>query len=327
MSANYHAAPDEARIAQALHPTGWPVRENPMTGLFLFAFVGGVVATVNPCGFALLPAYLMRRIHPGSGTSRTAAVLRAITVGATTTAGFIVVFGIVGGLISAGVYGLMPLMPWAGFLVGIANVVAGLLIIAGRVPHFRIAPPHPSHPVSSRSGDFLFGVGYGVASLSCTLPIFLSVTGTAITGSFTVSLLTFLSYAAGMGTVLMTLAVAATTASRSIPNRFRPLGSTSNRISGAMLILSGVYITYYWGSPLLTSDIPSDAGIIAQGERVAGVLRAWLGGPYGEVLAPGLAAGIFVFLIRVVVDRGGRSKNLKKPDGPPGLPISPNTEK
>ena len=58
-----------------------------MTGEFAFAFMVGAVATVNPCGFALLPAYLARRLGTdGSGVSDTSdALLRAFAVGAVTT--------------------------------------------------------------------------------------------------------------------------------------------------------------------------------------------------------------------------------------------------
>jgi hypothetical protein len=42
-----------------------------MTGSTVrFAFVAGTVATVNPCGFALLPAYLARRVGAEDGTRR-----------------------------------------------------------------------------------------------------------------------------------------------------------------------------------------------------------------------------------------------------------------
>ena len=42
-----------------------------MTGSTVsFAFVAGTVATVNPGGFALLPAYLARRVGAEDGTRR-----------------------------------------------------------------------------------------------------------------------------------------------------------------------------------------------------------------------------------------------------------------
>ena len=69
-----------------------------MTGSAVsFAFVAGTVATVNPCGFALLPAYLARRVGAEDGSRRSVdAVSRALVVGGVTTAGFMLVFGTIG---------------------------------------------------------------------------------------------------------------------------------------------------------------------------------------------------------------------------------------
>ena len=55
-------------------------------------------------------------------------------------------------------------------------------------------------------GYFLFGLSYGVASLSCTLPIFLAVVGSsfAATGIAT-SFAQFVLYALGMGVVIIAL--------------------------------------------------------------------------------------------------------------------------
>jgi len=63
--------------------------------------------------------------------------------------------------------------------------------------------------VSAR-GFFLFGIAFGAASLSCTLPIFLTVVGSAFTADGTgAGLAQFLSYALGMGSVVLALTVTA----------------------------------------------------------------------------------------------------------------------
>src|SRR5574341_1185898 len=59
-----------------------------------FAFAAGMVASVNPCGFFMLPAYLS--YHLGSGdagfhaTSPVRRAFRAIRLGVVATAGFVV---------------------------------------------------------------------------------------------------------------------------------------------------------------------------------------------------------------------------------------------
>ena len=58
---------------------------------FATAFTAGMVATVNPCGFAMLPAYLSFFIKGGTtegGTPRANPVVRALLITAAMTAGF-----------------------------------------------------------------------------------------------------------------------------------------------------------------------------------------------------------------------------------------------
>jgi cytochrome c biogenesis protein CcdA len=60
--------------------------------LVALAFVAGMVAAFNPCGFAMLPAYLTLVIDPQSG-GQLAAVGRALAATAAMALGFLAVFG------------------------------------------------------------------------------------------------------------------------------------------------------------------------------------------------------------------------------------------
>ena len=69
-----------------------------VSGQFALNFLRGVLATVNPCGFVLLPTYLMFFLGTEGarpGTQR-ASVQRALTVSAAVTAGFFAVFLVIG---------------------------------------------------------------------------------------------------------------------------------------------------------------------------------------------------------------------------------------
>ena len=86
-----------------------------------------------------------------------------------------------------------------------------------------------------------------MASLGCTLPIFLVVVGSAIKSQgLTGGLLQFISYALGMGAVLTVLALSfalfkgglATYMSRALPYM--------GRVAGALLLVSGSYQVHYW---------------------------------------------------------------------------------
>ena len=72
-----------------------------MNGLVAFAFGAGMLSTVNPCGFALLPAFLAYNLGsdnaptPTSGTPSSAVgrrVLNGLATGALVSVGFAGVF-------------------------------------------------------------------------------------------------------------------------------------------------------------------------------------------------------------------------------------------
>ena len=96
-----------------------------------FAFAAGMVASVNPCGFFMLPAYIS--YHLGTeeegfyqqSTSRR--LSKGLLLGAVTTVGFLVVFAVVGGIISAGGQWLVRVFPYAGIGIGGVMIAVGLL--------------------------------------------------------------------------------------------------------------------------------------------------------------------------------------------------------
>src|SRR5713226_3024868 len=90
-----------------------------------FAFAAGLVATVNPCGFAMLPAYLAYFLgaeHPDEAAAPGSGVPRALLVGATVSAGLLVVFAAAGSLLSAGVRSFIDYVPWMALLIGLGLV-------------------------------------------------------------------------------------------------------------------------------------------------------------------------------------------------------------
>src|SRR5581483_1767950 len=81
------------------------------------AFTTGMVATVNPCGFAMLPAYLS--FFLGIEDER-ASIGRALVVGATVTAGFAVTFAVVGLVVSRVTNSVYDFAPWVSLVIGAA---------------------------------------------------------------------------------------------------------------------------------------------------------------------------------------------------------------
>ena len=98
-----------------------------------FAFGAGMVSAVNPCGFMMLPAYLGLYLGTGdvevSRASRVRRLLQPLLVGGTVSAGFIVLFGTAGLVISTSARSLVDIFPWIGLSVGVVLVLAGAYIV------------------------------------------------------------------------------------------------------------------------------------------------------------------------------------------------------
>lgn len=248
-----------------------------MNGALGFAFAAGAVATVNPCGFALLPAYLSRQLADGQRPGSAAAAGRAFGVGALATLGFLLVFASAGSAMALGARALTRVFPWVGFVVGLLLAGFGLAVLVGRQPGLHLPQLGRRGRASRLRGEFLFGIGYGLASLSCALPLFLATLGTALTGSLLTSVLSFVAYALGMGTVLTLVALAAALSRHGLARALRRLLPYVERASGALLFAAGVYVTDYWAVDLWRPGSGSAATApVTAGGRLATSASTWL---------------------------------------------------
>ncbi len=227
-----------------------------------YAFALGMVALINPCGFALLPAYLGLFLGLEDGAqSRLVALGKAQMVGISLSAGFLVVFGLLG-VVFAGVYGkIAASLPWANLVIGAALVLLGLFMLGGL--ELAVAVPKLGKGGSSGSvkSMFLFGVSYAIASLSCTIPLFLGVVGTSSAGrNFGDRLGSFVSYSVGMGLLATTLTLALALAKDSFILRFRSLLPKINLVSALVLVVVGFYVALYgvWSIQVLGGNNPPD---------------------------------------------------------------------
>ncbi len=230
------------------------------------AFTAGLVATVNPCGFAMLPAYLSWYIGVEGGPADQPATLatrlgRALVVGATVSVGFLVVFVATGALVTAGVRSFIDYVPWVAMIIGVALVGLGVALLAGREITVALPKPHADTRTRQLRSMVAFGASYAVASLSCTLPVFLVVVASTFTRSDVASgIVTFAVYAAGMSVVLLTVTVAVAVAHHSLVRRIRSFARYLNRVAGGLLVVAGGYIVYYWAFNLGTDPGQTNGG-------------------------------------------------------------------
>jgi cytochrome c-type biogenesis protein len=211
------------------------------------AFGSGMLATVNPCGFPLLPAYLsyFLGIDQADSTTR-AGVGRSLAVGGSVAAGFLAVF-LVAGLalshLSASVY---EWAPWLTIVIGVALVILGIAMLRGF--ELTLAIPKLNKGGRARTGRsmLLFGISYAIASLSCTLPTFMVVVaGTFRRENFLSSAVTFVAYGAGMTIVLLALTVSMGLARQSLLRWMRRAMPYVGRVAGGLLVVAGTYVAYY----------------------------------------------------------------------------------
>ncbi len=227
------------------------------------AFGAGLVATLNPCGFAMLPAYLSFFMGSGSSAAesdqpRSESLRRAFVVGGVMSVAFIAVFGIAGLAITLGFRAVIDWIPWLALIVGIGIGALGIAMLLG----YELTVGLPKAKRASTNGGlrsvFAFGVSYGVASLSCTLPVFLSVVATQLTtSSLAGGVATFVAYGLGMSMMLLTVTIVMALGKQTIVARFRRSIRYVNRIAGGILVLAGAYIVWFW-----TTTLSSGAGAL-----------------------------------------------------------------
>jgi len=223
---------------------------------FGYSFGAGMVSAVNPCGFAMLPVYLT--LYLGAEDSKFYAqsvllrILKALWITAVVTAGFGLLFGITGAVITLGGTFLHRMIPWLSLLVGVALIVLGVWTLMGHyvsLPSLLRFSERFGDPRRMRVWDFfIFGVAFGATSMSCTLPIFLLVMGSSIaSGDITVGILQFVSYISGMGSVMLVLTLGIAVVKQGVVvGALRRVLPHVQKISAVLLFVAGAYIVYYW---------------------------------------------------------------------------------
>ncbi len=219
---------------------------------FGWAFAAGMVSSVNPCGFFILPAYLSYQLGTEEagfhGSSALQRGTKALLVGLVATSGFLTIMAIVGYLVAAGGQQLVRVFPYAGVTIGGALAALGVwLLLTGRSFGIAAAKRVSVTPERSLRNVFLFGIAYAVGSLSCTLPVFLLVVGSSLaTRGLAGSFAQFISYALGMGSILIAVTVGAALFRGAVARSLRLIMPHITRMSALFLVGAGLYLVYYW---------------------------------------------------------------------------------
>jgi cytochrome c-type biogenesis protein len=261
------------------------------------ALVAGALATVNPCGFPLLPAFLSFYVGAEEAAlpRAPARVAQGLLVGLLVAAGFLAVFAVVGVPIAYGVTQLTSAIPWAGLGIGIVMVAGALAGLAGRTVYLN---PRRALRVERRRRPatmMWFGAAYAICSLGCTLPIFVALVGASLaTASVVEGAIVFGAYALGMATMLMALSLGAALARDGLARRLKRMLPYMQRVASGLLLIAGAYLTYYWARVIWSS--PKSLGgdpLVGAMTRFATLVQRAAGSSGGRVavlIAGGLVA-------------------------------------
>lgn len=223
-----------------------------LQGRFAYSFGLGIVAAVNPCGFVLLPTYLMYFLglegsRPGS---QRASVQRALIVSAATSAGFISVFIVVATITRAFTTVLADNAKYVALFIGIGLVVLGCFMLAGWKPSF--AMPQVGADAERKrtfASMFGFGVAYAVASIGCTIGFLVSaVFSTFSSKGYLSGVISVSLYGVGMALLVTALTVTLAFASGGLLRVLRRGLQYMDRVAAVLIIATGMYLAWYWYS-------------------------------------------------------------------------------
>jgi len=298
------------------------------TGSFTLAVGAGLVGAVNPCGFALLPAYLSLFVFGDAPGSPSAAVGSALRATAALTLGFAAVFVAFGLAIAPVAASVQSYLPAFTVALGLLLTLAGLWLLAGRrLPSLPMprrtrtavgSPVVPSWPVMMG-----FGASYAVASLGCTIAPFLAVVVTSFrSGSPAAGVVLFAAYAAGMGLTVGVAAIGVALARRGLVGSMRRAGAVVPRLGGLVLAAACAYVAWYgaWELRVLHGGAGTDPVVSA----AAGV-QEWLATRTEAIGLTGLALVLAALVAVALIPRRWRAgrtgaTRVARPDHPLSTP-------
>jgi len=257
------------------------------------AFLAGVLAAFNPCGFVLLPAYLTTIIvGEDLQVGRWKQNNRALRFSFGMTLGFIAVFGSFALVISSISSSIAKYLPILTVVVGIGLLAIAISLMLGKTLVLRkLANPNIA-PTTRWLSQVGYGISFALASLSCTVGPFLAITASAIAQHKLITTFSlFISYALGMGGVVLVLALLVAMAKSGLIKKFKQSQGRISRFSGYFLFVVGLYETWYgWYEIRISRGDNSHDPIISFAISLQSKLIQWLANLGAVTLLVGVVA-------------------------------------
>lgn len=220
-----------------------------LEGDFAYSFILGVLAAVNPCGFILLPTYLLYYLGTElnrENESPATTLRRGLTVGVAVSSGFIGLFLIVGIISRAFTTVIRDNAKYAALIIGIGLIAMGIAMFRGWKPPVT-QPNMAMKKQRTWRNMFVFGIAYAVASIGCTIGLLVSVIlGSVGRHGFVSGVLSIALYGLGMGLLVTSLTVGLAFARFGMVSNLKKSFPMFDKVSAIAVTLTGLYLTWYW---------------------------------------------------------------------------------
>jgi cytochrome c-type biogenesis protein len=253
-----------------------PIAPVQQVGLILLAFLSGLAAFFSPCSFPLLPGYITYYFKVGAdaqkkmqaegveeeGPTRGQQVRTGLTLGTVSGLGIVLVYLVLGVIVIGAL--VLGVSAFDEAVVYMKPVVGAILIVMGILTLFEIAintgyitapfrrlkekiSPRkgPKKPTFDTTGLFLYGVGYGSASASCSAPIFIVLAFAAVsTGRPIDAVMTLSVFLFSLWLLMAVVSVVLTMSEETVKSGMMKNYIWIKRVTGVVFIIAGIYLLY-----------------------------------------------------------------------------------
>ena len=217
-------------------------------GNFAYSFILGVLAAVNPCGFVLLPTYLIFFLGTREETELTTSerMRRALVVSSGISIGFLAVFFVIGVISRLFTQWIELNAKYASLAIGIVLVIGGARMLTGWTPKFAL-PQIGGVQTKTFRATVIYGVAYAVASIGCTIGFLTTaVFGSIALHGFISGVFSILLYGLGMAMLVTALTVSLAFAKTGIVTMIKNRLHIVQRLGAIFVTITGIYLVLYW---------------------------------------------------------------------------------
>jgi cytochrome c biogenesis protein CcdA len=217
-------------------------------GNFAYSFILGVLAAVNPCGFVLLPTYLIFFLGTREETELATSerMRRALVVSSGISIGFLAIFFVIGVISRLFTQWIELNAKYASLAIGVVLVIGGARMLSGWTPKFAM-PQIGGVQTKTFRATVIYGVAYAVASIGCTIGFLTTaVFGSIALHGFVSGVFSILLYGLGMAMLVTALTVSLAFAKTGIVTVIKNRLHIIQRLGAILVTLTGIFLVLYW---------------------------------------------------------------------------------